>query len=445
MAKRKHKPNKDKKFDLFKYDKKPSQSSPMFPGFPELPKPVKEEPLTPIEERWQEFEAADYEAQIALCQQTIDEELMDDEMAFEMFNTIYYATAEHEERHRFEELAQKLRERLPDVFDQEAHYILDWQLTNALAEGRQADILPLARELGPKAGQHIDPFIHTLDMLDYHNQLPVLLEIMPIAWPTVKERSNIFDWAIDEFAERAADYVVFDALERNPNLEAADPDLQEKLGFYLETINQEFFARFLDYLTGRVSRSWTMADFGFERQTQGQRQPSKTAKLSDEAKQNLFDLTLEFLYYLRHEENIPLTKGRLARRKIFEYLLERHAGELEPRESMFEAMSRPAWQKPPKPKVHPPEHWLCPDRSTFDHFLANLLGFLSGRYYEATVTFELTPAWLRFLESRQLIDAGLRTKTGQALLGLDTELFKVLAKNSDPALSRAIEHWREYL
>ncbi len=79
-----------------------------------------------------------------------------------------------------------------------------------------------------------------------------------------------------------------------------------------------------------------------------------------------------------------------------------------------------------------------------DRFLAGLLGFLSGRYYEAIVTFELVPAWLRFLELRQLIDAEQRTKTLlQALHGLDTDLPNVLKDHPDPALIRAVEQWEE--
>ena len=68
---------------------------------------------------------------------------------------------------------------------------------------------------------------------------------------------------------------------------------------------------------------------------------------------------------------------------------------------------------------------------------------MSGRYYEAVATFELIPAWLRFLESRQLIDADQRARTLQELRGLDTEFLKVLKTHADPALARAVEQWRE--
>jgi hypothetical protein len=448
MAKRKRK-STDKPGKKSKVKPPQPELSPLF----DLPSPKEflteeqKEDLTPREKRWFEFKEAGYEEQIALCHQTIEEpELMDEENAFEMFNTIYYSTVEHDERHRFEKLASKLRERLPDIFAAEAHYILDWQITNALAESRQKNILPLALELAQTGGQHLDMFVQTLDMLDYHGQLPVLFKMMPVAWPDIKHSTGYFEWAINEFAACAADYTVFGYLELKPDLEADNPDLQEKLSFYLADMNQDALTKFINQLTGRTERTWVMSDFGFERQQpQGQKtkKPTKTANLSEQAKQNLYDLTIEFLRYLRQEENVPYLKGRLARRSIFEYLLERHAGELVPQESMFEAMMRGPGSRPRKPKQIYPAHWLCPDRNTFDHYLANLLHFMSGRYHQAVATFELIPAWLRFLESRQLIDADQRDQTLQELRGLDTEFLKLLKTHADPALARAIEQWRK--
>jgi hypothetical protein len=164
----------------------------------------------------------------------------------------------------------------------------------------------------------------------------------------------------------------------------------------------------------------------------------------DSGQQNLLDLSIEFLGYLRREEGVPYTKGELGRAQIQQYILRRHAGELEPRESRFEAPTRPLKLKSiPKPTGRS-DHGLCPDRDTLDHYLAQLFNFINPQYYKAAATFELVPAWLRFLESRQIIDAQQRTKTLFELRGLDTELLKVLERHlPDPALSIGVRRWRE--
>jgi hypothetical protein len=64
------------------------------------------------------------------------------------------------------------------------------------------------------------------------------------------------------------------------------------------------------------------------------------------------------------------------------------------------------------------------------------------QYYKATATLELVPAWLRFLESRRLIDAEQREQTLANLRGLDTEFLKVVKDHSDPGLRLAMEQWR---
>src|SRR5262249_24619837 len=94
---------------------------------------------------------------------------------------------------------------------------------------------------------------------------------------------------------------------------------------------------------------------------------------------------------------------------------------------------------PPPPK---PGHPLCPERVTLDVHLAGLLGFLNGLYHTAAALFELMPAWLRFLESRRLIDAERRMKTVEELLPLHAQLLQVWTNyKDDPALLRAAQAW----
>jgi hypothetical protein len=116
----------------------------------------------------------------------------------------------------------------------------------------------------------------------------------------------------------------------------------------------------------------------------------------------------------------------------------RHDGELEPAEPLLPLSQR----KKQKSIPHQPLHQLCPDRKSLDRFLGELLGFINPQHYKATATLELIPAWLRFLESRQLIDANQHQQTLAGLRGLDTEMLKVLKNYPDPALREAMENWR---
>ena len=162
----------------------------------------------------------------------------------------------------------------------------------------------------------------------------------------------------------------------------------------------------------------------------------------DQTRQNLHDLGVEFLGFLRREEGVSYTKAELGRQEIVQYLLDRFDGRLEPRKSMFDAVLR----KKPKPKStrRPPEHVLCPDRQTLDRYLADLINILNYQPHKTVAVLELVPAWLRFLETRQLIDTQQRKKTLTVLRGLDTDLLKVLAEpTADPALAEGLKPWRD--
>ena len=155
----------------------------------------------------------------------------------------------------------------------------------------------------------------------------------------------------------------------------------------------------------------------------------------DEGSDNLHWLSLDFLGYLRHTEGVSYTKGELARQQIKQYLLERHAGELEWQPSPFEAMQRPGIKSKKKPQSSPVSHGLCPDHETLDRYLGKLLNFLFPQRYKAAAMMELIPAWLRFLESHELIDKAQREKTLLDLRELTNGLLKAWEGYlADPAL-----------
>jgi len=414
-----------------------------------LPSPPRDPWMEAWEERWEEFEAADYEGQIALFTRTLEEqELMDGEMAFEMLSHLYDEMVKHDERDRFDALVASLRERLPEVYAQESSYFLLDLSINALVAGRDEEVAALARELAEKAGKEIDLFNNLVDGLAYHGRLSVLVEMMRLAWPKVQRSRDIISWGVGEFAERASDFEIFDYVEHHPAPKAHDPSLLERLKPYVET-DSEQFAPFLAHLTGQAKRQWALSDFTFTasrgRSRRGRDEAEQTASGAADGAQNLYFLSAEFLGYLRREEGVPYTKGELARKHLQQFILQRQAGDLEERESLLESALRSGRGRPkPKPKPFHPEHVLCPDRDHLDRYLAGLLDFVNPQRYDVAATFELVPAWLRFLESRRLIDAAQRLKTLRELSGLDTELLEIMKQfSADPSLQQAVQRWRE--
>ena len=384
--------------------------------------------------RWEEFQEQDYEGQIALFTRSLDEDLIDEESAFEMLNTIYYDSVERGQRDRFDALARDLRERLPEVYAYDASFYLGWQITNALVAGRMDAIPALAIEMAATAGKHLDQFMEAIDMLAYHGQQTTIVAAMQAAWPLV-QRSDILDWAIDEFAESAVDSIVLDRLERGAAPDASDPELIEQLEAYLP-IDQQKLADYIALLTGSIQREWQLGDFALDRPTVRGRSAQNESEV--DRTQNLFDLTVEFLGYLQREESVPFSKGELGREQIQRYIAARHAGEIEHDEQEFAGSFRSKKQKQ-RPKATEPEHLLCPDRRTLDAYLAGLNLDFSPQNYRIAATFELVPAWLRFLESRGLIDAGRREQTLGELSALGHDLRAMFAKyQADPALQQAV-------
>jgi hypothetical protein len=196
-------------------------------------------------------------------------------------------------------------------------------------------------------------------------------------------------------------------------------------------------------LTGREPRAWTLQDFEM-------RPPRRRARSDwdedddqeepapDEGQQNLNLLAAEFVAHVHAAEGVAYTRAELARHSLCRYLVERHDGGLEPRESMIDAVMHPRKHRP-RPARRPPLHPLCPDRATLDRYLAGLLGFLNVQVHEAVATLELVPAWLRFLEGRQLLAADVKDKVLAELRPLvGTVLEMARSYRGDPALEKGL-------
>ena len=254
---------------------------------------------------------------------------------------------------------------------------------------------------------------------------------------------KIVPWGVSEFMNTGADYEIFHYLEQSSSPEATDPLLLDRVRFFVEDPRQGYLSEIIGYLTGKSDREWQLDDFALRpRRTKARDEWGDDGEVGDEpspGSTNLLGLLNEFVGYMKREERVPFARGYLVRDHLYSYLLERHAGNFDPRPSMLdEALGRKTKiQKPPRP-AHP----LCPDRMTLDVFLGGLIQGLNAKYYAAAAVFQAMPAWLRFLESKRLIDADVRHKVANELLPLHDELSRCWqAYTDDGSLEKQQQVW----
>jgi len=421
----------------------PSEPEPSMPEPVSAPSPAPppDPHMEAINARWEEFEAQDYEGRLAVFMETLDEpELMDDEMAFEMLNSLHSQMLERDQRDRFDGLIETLHTRLPEVYESRAHYYLNMRITHLLDTGRFEALSPLLKDLANTDEHDIDMLNRVIDALAYHGQLALLLGTMHDAWPWVQEPGNVVPWGIDEFSTQAIHCVLLAYSQQTAEPDPNDPILVEQLAYY-HPIDPEYVQQFLTHLTAQIQRDWSLDDFDFQPRRQRRQRDMFDAFDEDDAepaplpvdlaRRNLFNLSIEFLGYLHRDANVPLSKGELARCQLIEYILQRFDGRLEPQESLFDLEPRRSKKRRRKSKRRQPSHALCPDQETLDRFLGGMLNFINPQFYKAAATFELLPAWLRFLESRGLIDAAKHRETSQMLRSLIPSMRQIWENRPD--------------
>jgi hypothetical protein len=419
----------------------------------ERPKPPPDPRVEAWNARYDEFEAGDYEERIAIFNRTLDEpDLMDGEMAFEMLSGLFDQSAERNDRDRYDSLVESLRERLPEVYKKEAHYLLENRILNALVMKRPEPVHSLALELAALAGDELDIWNLVEGRLAYHGYLNTLVEAMRLAWPKVSDSAKILPWGIDRFSERAIQYEMLNYIAQTPAPKGDDPALLERLRFFAgDNLDVDRASAIVGYLSGQTERQWRMDDFKLappkrrSRDDWDEEEEEEEEGKPDPARVNLYDLTHQFVNYAHRVEGVAYTKANLASHEIFSFIVRRNVGELEYRESMLDSALRSAGQKrEPIKKYKRYEYLLCPDRERLDQFLAEKLQLLNHQPHKVAATAELVPAWMRFLQTQGLVDAGLRKETLDSLKPLAGNLPGIFdAMHGDPTLREAIRRWPE--
>ena len=285
-------------------------------------------------------------------------------------------------------------------------------LIDALAKNDEAGVARMARSLAEGAATNPPALYQTLNLLGYHNRLALINAVMALAWPRVQEASTYSGAAVQAYAGRATDHLLYAYLQNETEPDAHDPALQERLEFYFP-VDGERLEAYLGLLTGRLGRRWQREDF------------------ADLDSQKLQGLMLEFLGFA-HLQEIPYTRAHLVREHLPRYFLDRKAGYLHPKEDVGALL-----RSGRRPRITTPEaeYPLMPDPDTLENFLQKLAQTVTPQPYVIAAILDLYPAWLQFLEERRLIEHRQVENSVGDLETIRARLQPVLAAFGDPSLT----------
>lgn len=398
--------------------------------------------LAALNKRYDEFEAEkDYEARIALFLKTMDEGLMDEENAFHMLSEINDQSLKYgnEGRERVNSLIALLRERLPDIYEEDSPYYLTWLATNAFSTNKLDSLADIADQVAKIAGKDLEYFQHIVSQFAYYDQLPLVVHMMRQGFPYVKEKADQYFYnVVGEFAAKAIIYEILAYIETNPTGDITDPLLRERILYYQQDdFEWDKIGQMLEHVSGQASYQWTLTDFGLQKDPSG-------AKYDFDAhnRLSLFHFTMEFVHYLHKTEGISSSKGQQAQDAIKNYLLKRQEGKLKPTPNIFERPKRGKQKRKRKKRTHEHDHFFVPDRKTLDYYFTDLMNEDRPQIYSIVSTYETLPAWLCYLELHNLIDSERRGQALDELAGMKIHLLKKLDEyTTDFALLKNTKNW----
>ncbi|HFQ93331.1 MAG TPA: hypothetical protein ENK32_04945 [Anaerolineae bacterium] len=280
----------------------------------------------------------------------------------------------------------------------------------------------MARQAAEGSARDLTAYEAMTDMLAYHGETAVLVELARQAMPYLQTNTALTSRRKQELAAQATDMLIFQYVESGGADLAA---LQAALELYMP-VDEAQLASFVAILRGERAYRWQLSHFVVEEMSEERQQA---------AAQNTAVLMLAFLGYLHVQEQIPLSKGNFMRQLWPVYLVERRTGQLEERLDMTAVIRG----ERPRPVIRPRPHPLCPDKATLEQYLTKLLNY-QAQSYKAAAVFTLIPAWLRFLQTCQLIDQTQQSAVSAELKSMADDLAAYWSDFSDdPTLRRDVE------
>jgi hypothetical protein len=352
---------------------------------------------SPLEEVWDRFNRASYEERRTLVEEIVgDPERMDEENAFHMFNELCPVAIERGDAEWLSRNIARLEREQPDVYAAERPYLLSYLLTAAVVTG---DVETVAAnrvdDLATVASQEIDDFHPTIELIAYHGPLAPIARAMSNGWPDVRENADIMPFGKDEFANKGLQYALLAYYEENGTVDLQDSDLQDQIVVYdakeKDKVDIDYLERFAERLSGPNTQSW---------------------QIEDDPAENVHWLTVDFMCWVHEEKDVPLGRAHLARQTLSDCYGRRYDD-----------------------GVLGTDPDLRLTGSDIEQQLEEIGNFVSSRPHQGAAFFCLLPAWVEFLEGRELLSSKAVASMRRTLHGLQRKVRRMLENVSmDPSL-----------
>lgn len=348
------------------------------------------------------------------------------ETGLEMLETLYEETAVHPTP-PFADLVTQVCAHAPDLYEAETGTLLEWQITRALRDGRTADLPPLTQELAQHAAEFPAELLAAAEKLAYYGQLVPLAAMLRDAWPHI-QTADFEETAVEEYVVQAMNYLIMEHVTANPTPNANDPHLFALLDPFAE-IDAEELRDYVAELSGQQRRNWQPDDFAVPPQS------GKSIAIPPTVETNLTHLLREFMHAAQ-SDGVPISRAALAYWPLHEYLLTRlqeSAHAYQPKRKSESRVARKSYGL----------SYLCPTPITLAQFLADKLESALPRHYPAAALVAVLPAWLRFLQQRDLITPEQQKQAMRGLQELLPELRDFWAEMpTDSGLLAGLETWQ---
>jgi len=389
-------------------------------------------------EQWENlydtFHASNYEEKVTLVRTAIRKAVLDEELVFEFFNELYSSMVARGHLQAFMDLVTLLKSNQGVEYVAEKHWFFFWEIPVAFALEDTEALEEVTEHLIRSNHDGTDLFYPVFNLLLYHDCRDILLKAISKYRPDIHPKEN-WEYSKSSINQQLADIIVLNYIQEQAKDDLLDARHIARLfiaiePYMVEAPDRDGLIEFISWAGGLTNGQWLIGDFVL--QSKGRGLWDKDVA-QDPAIANLRDLSSAFLHYAYRVEKIPLLKADLARDHLMAYIIERQLGELDDNGYSRNSKHR---SRPSKVRNRKKTGVLLPDYDTLMQYLPRFYGSMGDGVYAGAALLELIPAWVRFLQSKDLAteDEGLsalrdRERLSKLLLQTETEALML-----DPVL-----------